>query len=179
MTTPQPVQALLAAPRRLAAWALIGYSGLHLALVFLRWIAPADVGTFGARSAAAASGFTALVELALPLLAVLLVTSGSAEDASDSARLQAKLIATVALIEYAAILFFGTVTYLIGLGAEFAPREGLAVLSYLLLTLGRLGLALGAGLVTYQAWVRLGGSFAALSRPNTPAPPTGPTPPTA
>lgn len=178
MTTPHPVQALLAAPRRLAAWVLVGYSGLHLALVFLRWIVPADFTTFGTRSASAATGFTALVELAMPLLAVLLIGSEVGRTGvTSSSQTQAKLIATVALIEYAAILFFGAVTYLIGLGADFGPRDGLALLSYLLLTLGRLVLAAGAGLVTYQAWTRLGGSLAALTRPSTPAPPTGPTPP--
>src|SRR5690606_33014392 len=100
MTTPNPVQALLAAPRRLAAWALVGYTGLHLALVFLRWIVPADFGTFGTRSAAAAAGFTALLELAMPVLAVLLIGSGLGRDGTTSPpQTQAKLIATVALIE--------------------------------------------------------------------------------
>ena len=171
MTTPNPVRALLAEPRQLAAWALVGYAGLHLALVFLRWLVPTDFTTFGTRSAVAAAGYTALVELALPLLAVLLATTVT------PAVPQAKLIATVAVIEYAAILFLGTITFLIGLGGQFAPRDGFVVLEYLLLGLARLGLAAVAGLVTYQAWTRVGGSLAALTRPSTPAPPAPPAAP--
>ena len=168
MTTPNPARALLADPRQLAAWALVGYAGLHLAFAFLHWLVPGGFSTFGMRSAG--SSFTSLVELALPVVAVLLATAVAPPVA------QAKLITTVAVIEYAAILFFGTITLLIGLGS-MGGVDGLNVLTYLVLGLGRLGLAAVAGLVTYQAWSRLGGSLAALTRPSTPVPPaTGPTP---
>jgi len=162
MTTPN----LLAAPRQLAAWALVGYTGLYLLVVFLRWVVPTDFTTFGTRSAVTSTQFTALVELALPLLAVLLAT------AISPALPQAKLIAMVAVIEYAVILLLGVITFLIGLGAaDFDPRDGVATLAYVLLGLGRIVLAVIAGLVAYQAWNRAGGSLASLTRPRTPAPP--------
>jgi hypothetical protein len=164
MTTPNLGRGLLAAPRQLAAWALVGYAGLHLVLAFLRWLLPGDSTTFAQRSAIATDTFTALVELALPVLAVLLAAAIAPPVP------QAKLIVTVAVVEYAVLLFFGVITFLIGLGG-LGGADGLDVLSYLLLGLGRIVLAGIAGLVTYQAWARLGGSFAALSRPSTPTPP--------
>jgi hypothetical protein len=87
----------------------------------------------------------------------------------------ARLIATVALVEYAVVLFLGAITFLIGLGG-LENVNGLDVLGYLLLGLGRLALAVVAGLVTYHAWTRLGGSLAALTRPSSPVSP-GPMPP--
>jgi hypothetical protein len=164
MTTPNPARALLAEPRQLAAWALVGYAGLHLVFAFLRWLVPGEFTTFAGRSAIASGGFTALVELALPVLAVLLAAA-----IAPPVR-HAKLIATVAVVEYAVLLFLGVITFLIGLGG-FSGADGLDVLTYVVLGLGRLVLAAIAGLVTYQTWARLGGSFAALSRPRTPAPP--------
>ena len=166
MTTPNP-RGLLAAPRQLAAWALIGYAGLHLFIAFLDWVAPEQYQTFANRSAMATGVFTSLVELAMPVVAVLIAAWGDAPVA------QARLIATVALVEYAVVLFFGALSFLIGLGG-FVNVNGLDVLGYLLLGLGRLGLALIAGLVAYQTWTRLGGSLAALTRPSAPWPPSGP-----
>jgi hypothetical protein len=166
MTTPNP-RGLLAAPRQLAAWALIGYAGLHLFIAFLDWIAPRQFQTFAERSAIATGTFTALVELALPVVAVLVAAWG------DTPVAQARLIALIALVEYVVVLFFGALTFLIGLGG-FVNVNGLDVLGYLLLGLGRLGLALVAGLVTYQTWTRLGGSLSALTRPAAPWPPSGP-----
>ncbi|MBX6749166.1 MAG: hypothetical protein IRY85_05745 [Micromonosporaceae bacterium] len=166
MTTPNP-RGLLAAPRQLAAWALIGYAGLHLFIAFLNWVAPRQFQTFAERSASACGTLTSLVELALPVVAVLIATWGDAPVA------QARLIATIALVEYVVVLFLGALTFLIGL-AGFVNVNGLDVLGYLLLGLGRLGLALIAGLVAYQTWTRLGGSLAALTRPSTPWPPSEP-----
>jgi hypothetical protein len=164
MTTPTP-RGLLAAPRQLAAWALLGYAGLHLFVAFLEWVGPERYQTFGARSAAATGTFTSLVELAMPVVAVLIAVWGTTPLPS------ARLIATVALVEYAVALFFGAITFLIGLGG-LQNVNGLDVLGYLFLGLGRLALAVVAALVTYQAWTRLGGSFAALGRPTSPVPPS-------
>jgi hypothetical protein len=169
MTTPNPARALMAEPRQLAAWALVGYAGLYLVISFLRWLVPHDVITFPVRSQVA--GFTSLVEMALPVLAVLLAT------AFGSAVSQAKLITTVAVIEYAAILFFGVITFLIGLGGfggPFGGASGVDVLDYLVLGVGRLGLAAVAGFVTFQAWTRLGGSLNTLTRSSSATPPPAP-----
>lgn len=166
MTTPTP-RGLLAAPRQLAAWALVGYAGLHLFVTFLDWVGPDRFQTFAARSAVAAGNFTSLVELAMPVVAVLIAVWGNDPVAN------ARLVAMIALAEYAVALFFGAITFLIGLGG-FVNVTGLDVLGYLLLGLGRLALGALGGLVTYQAWTRLGGSLGALGRPSYPTPPSGP-----
>jgi hypothetical protein len=168
MTTPTP-RGLLAAPRQLAAWALLGYAGLHLFVAFLDWVGPERFQTFANRSAVASGAFTSLVELAMPVVAVLIAAWGTPVSS-------ARLIGTVALVEYAVALFLGAITFLIGLGG-LENVNGLDVLGYLFLGLGRLALAVVAGLVTYQTWTRLGGSLAALSRPSYPAPPSSPMPP--
>jgi hypothetical protein len=148
MTTPKP--------RQLAAWALVGYAGLYLVFAFFGWVLP-DGGTLGHRSTSA--GFTSLVEMAMPVLAVLLA------DAVAPRLPQAKLIATVALLEYVVILVFGVLTLLIGLGTfgdQSGPRPGFDATSYFVLGLGRLGLAAVAGLMVYGAWTRLGGTLPAV-----------------
>ena len=165
MTTPTPpaglpgtqnarTRNLLATPRQLAAWALVGYAGLHLAFAFLNWLLP-DGGSLGRRSAEA--GFTSLVELSFPVIAVLLASRVSPTLP------QAKLITGIALAEYAIAIGFGTIALLIGLGAMDAnylrPSDGLDVVTYFVLGLGRLGLVLLAGFVTYQAYNALGGSL--------------------
>lgn len=139
-------------PRQLAAWALVGYAGLYLVFTFFGWLLPG--GTFAGRSAGA--GFTALPELALPVLAVLLAT------AVEPPLRAAKVITTVALLEYVVVLLFGLLTLLIGLGAfgdRSGARVGFDVTSYFVLGLGRLGLAAVAGFVVYRLWVNLGGSL--------------------
>jgi hypothetical protein len=145
-------KAVLAEPRRFAAWGLTSYTGLYLVFAFFGWVLP-DGGSFGARSAGA--GFTALVELALPLIAVLLATGAGLTGAVPRAR----VIAGVALVEYAVAVVLGTLTWLIGLGSVGGhnARGAFDAMSYVLLGLGRIGLATLAGLVVYSAWVRLGG----------------------
>ena len=168
MTSPTSARAMIAAPRSLAAWALVGYAGLHLAFAFFDWILP-GTGTLSVRSAGAS--FTSLAEMAMPVIAVLLATQVQPMLSS------AKLIATIALVEYAVIVVLGLLTLLIGVGAVADARIGSAhqsldVLAYFVLGLGRLALAAIAGIVSYQAFTRLGGSISVGStRPNPSAPP--------
>ncbi len=99
-----------AAPRQLAAWGLVVYTGLYLVFVFFNWVLP-DGRYFGARSASA--NFTALVELALPLAATLLATGAGLATAVPAAR----LITAIALVEYAVAIVAGALAWLIGLGS--------------------------------------------------------------
>jgi hypothetical protein len=152
--SPNLARTVLGAPRLFAAWALVGYAGLGLVFAFFDWVLP-DGGSFDRRSAGA--GFTALVELALPLVGALLATGAGLAPALP----QARRIAGVAVAEYAAAVVLGALTWLIGLGSlggdtANATFDGLA---YVLLGLGRLALAALAGAVVYQAWVRLGGAL--------------------
>jgi len=155
MTTPSNARAMMAAPRSLAAWALVGYAGLHLVFAFFDWVLPGN-GTLSTRSAGAS--FDTLVEMAMPVVAVLLATQVQPMLSS------AKMIATIALVEYAVIVVLGLLTLLIGVGAVADSRVSSAnqsfdVLAYFVLGLGRLVLAAVAGLVSYQAFTRLGGSI--------------------
>jgi hypothetical protein len=155
MTTPSTARGLTESPRLVAGWALVGYAGTHLAFAFFDWLLPGD-GTIAERSAGA--NFTNLVVLAMPIVAVLLATQ------VQPTLPQAKTIVTVALVEYAAILLFGLIALLIGVGAVADGPYGNAnrafdVLGYFVLGTGRLVLAAVAGLATYQAFTRLGGAL--------------------
>jgi hypothetical protein len=155
MTTPLSARGWAAAPRLLAAWALVGYAGVHLVFAFFDWLLPGD-GTIAGRSAGA--GFTNLVVLAMPIVAVLLAVH------VQPTLSQAKVITAVAVVEYAAILVFGLAALLIGVGAVGDGPYGNAnrafdSLGYFVLGAGRLALAAVAGLVSYQAFARSGGKF--------------------
>jgi len=163
---------MLTAPRQLAAFALVGYAALHLVFAFFDWLLW-DGGRFSDRSAGA--GFTALVELAMPVVAVLLAT-----QIQPTLRL-AKVIAAVALVEYAVIVVLGLFALLIGVAAVadgpfHNPNAAFDALAYFVLGFGRLILAAIAGLVSYQAFTRLGGVLPWLggtTRSTTPPVPWG------
>ena len=163
MTTP------FGSPRALAAWALVGYAALHLFFAFFDWLLP-DGGSFTGRSANA--GFTNLFVMAMPVVAVLLAVHVAPVLS------HAKLIAAVALVEYAASLVFGVFALLIGVGAVVDGRinnsnHAFDALAYFVMGAAALALIAVAGWVTYQAFVRLGGSLP-VSVSRTPAPPPPP-----
>src|SRR5262245_37627662 len=167
MTTPSNARAMIANPRSLAAWGLVGYAGLHLFFAFFDWVLPGN-GTLSARSAGAS--FDTLVEMAMPVVAVLLATQVQPMLSA------AKTIATIALVEYAVIVVLGLLTLLIGVGAVADARVSSAnqsfdVLAYFVLGLGRLVLAAVAGLVSYQAFTRLGGTISMPGSRSTTTPP--------
>jgi hypothetical protein len=144
--------AMMTPHRQLAAWALVAYAGLHQVFAFFDWVLPG--GAFGARSVGAS--FTSLVELALPLLGVLLATSFTPELPS------ARLITTVALAEYTVAVILGALAWLFGLsstGAGGGARAAFDSLEFVTLGLLRLALAVIAGQVVYRTWVRLGGTL--------------------
>jgi hypothetical protein len=167
MTTPSNARAMMANPRSLAAWALVGYAGLHLIFAFFDWVLPGN-GTLSTRSAGA--DFTTLVVMAMPVAAVLLATQVQPVLAA------AKTIAAIALVEYAVIVVLGLLTLLIGVGAVADARVSSAnqsfdVLAYFVLGLASLVLAAIAGLVSYQAFTRHGGTISMGGSRSTPAPP--------
>jgi len=158
MTTPtpptgNPAGRILSSPRELAAWALVGYVALVLFFEFFQWILPG--GTFSGRSANA--DFRSLLIMGMPVLAVLLAAHVSPVIGS------ARMIAAIALAEYAFALFFGLVTLLIGLGAVFDSvddaSESFGALGYLVLGIAGLGLMTVAALVVWRAFSSLGGKL--------------------
>ena len=140
-----------ATPRTLAAWALLGYVALYEFFTFFGWLI-ADAN-FTQKSASA--GFLRLLEMAMPLLAVLLAAYVTPELA------RARQIAAIAVAAYAFALFFGALTFLIGLGAAFDNvntfERFFNGLQYLVLGLATIGLVAVAGYVTYRTYISLGG----------------------
>jgi hypothetical protein len=147
----------LSSPRALAAWALLGYAALALFFAFFLWLLP-NGDTFSVRSAN--SGFRGLTLIALPVLAVLLAAYVTPELPL------ARLIALVAMIEYLAILFFGLITLLIGLGAVFDRVNTVGAffggLSYLVMGAAALILAAVASYICFRAYTRLGGRLPSM-----------------
>jgi hypothetical protein len=171
MTNPNPpgsVPAVLRSPRALAVWGLLGYTALSLLFSFFTWVLPRAGSGFATRSAL--SGFTDLVLMAMPVVAVLLAVY--VEPVLSGAR----LVAAIALIEYAVALFFGALAFLIGLGSVFdglfRPNDAISVPEYVIIGLAKLALIATAAYATFAMFTRVGGKFSlgAPATPTTPAP---------
>jgi hypothetical protein len=154
MTAPQhpvgPGRRGLPGPRTLAAWALVSYVAVYLFVTFLVWLVPTG-GSLADRSAGV--DFTSLLVMAMPVVAAVL--AGYLAPPVPGAR----LLTIVALLEYAVALFFGIITFLLGLTSTF--REVLSAggtigtFRYVVLGLAELGLVAVAAYVTFVAFTRL------------------------
>ena len=167
MTTPTPSSGaslgrVTSSPRALAIWALLVWAALQLFFTFLLWIFPTSVISFTGRSQGAFMTFASLLTIAVPVLAVLLATH------VEPALPEARLVALIALIEYAFALLFGALTFLIGLGSAFSDLddpdgalysfgEALAGIRYLVMGVVQLGLLAIAALIVYRTFTALGG----------------------
>lgn len=156
MTNPTPARSIsaeLRSPRTLAAWGLLGFTALYLFFAFFDWVLPG--GSFASRSAGA--DFTDLPVMAMPILAVLLAIH--VEPVLKGAR----LIAMIALIEYAVAIFFGVITFLIGFGAVFdgyySSNDGYNAFKYLIMGLATLVLFLIAAYATFRSFLSVGGKL--------------------
>lgn len=140
-----------ATARSLATWVLLGYVALFIFFEFFGWLL--NGGDFTVRSANA--DFRSVIITAMPVLAVLLATYVTPELSG------AKFLAIIALVEYVALLFFGLITLLVGLGAAFenvdSVREVLGALRYLGMGVAEVALQAVAALVTFKAYQKLGG----------------------
>jgi hypothetical protein len=167
-SVPPPVRGALGSPRTLAAWTLVGYAALHLAFTFLIWITPGG-GSVSGGAAAAFGEYTRLVIMAMPVLAVVLAAYVTPVVAG------ARLIAVIALIEYAVALLFGALTFLIGLGAAFdginTAEDGMRGLQYLVMGIATLALVAVAGYVVLRAFTGLGGRLPVGRTTTAPPPP--------
>ena len=149
MTTP------FGSPRALAAWALVGYAALHLFFAFFDWLLPGD-DTFTGRSAN--SGFTNLFVMAMPVVAVLLAVARGAgaqprqaDRGSGAGRVRGE--PGVRRVRPA---------HRRGRGRRRPDRnsnDAFDALAYFVMGAAALALIAVAGWVTYQAFVRLGGSL--------------------
>jgi len=171
MTTPSvppsPENAVKAL-RPLFAWALLGYVALHLFFEFFGWLLPSGDSTVSSRSASA--GFVGLYTIVLPLLAVLIATQITPILGLS------KLMAAIALVEYAVVLFFGAIAFLLGLARTFdyvsSARGAFGALEHLVLGLAELGIAALAAYAVFRVYLSLGGTLPDFSARHTPpAPP--------
>ncbi len=149
--------------RPLFAWALLGYAALSLFFTFLAWVIPVGSGdSFTQRSYFA--DFADLITVGMPLLAVLIATHVAPMLAGS------KLMTLVALVEYAVMLFFGVLVFLVGLGYGFqnvdTASETVTALSHIVFRLAGLGFAALAAYAVLRVFTGLGGRLPiALGRP--------------
>jgi hypothetical protein len=139
-TTDQPTAVEHIRPfRALIGFALLGAAGLGLLQVLWAWLVSSH-GTsppFDQRSLEAASQFTSLHIMALPLIAVLITTMIAPVVP------QAKQITLVALVEYGVIALGTLITTVVGLGVLLEHPAGIMInfLLHWLVMLTLLGLA--------------------------------------
>jgi hypothetical protein len=129
--------------RTLFAWALLGYVALDLFFEFVDWLLPEGGSSLVDRSAGA--DFVTLTKVGLPMVALLLAT-----QVAPPLR-ESKLMALIALAEYGAIVLFGLITFLLGLGAMNGV-DASDLLGYLVLSLAGLAIAALAGLYAFRIW---------------------------
>lgn len=150
--------------RPLTAWALLALAGTIIFFGFLAWIFPPSPTDFPDRFGV--DDFTSLVVIAAPLLAVLVATRlGTVLPA-------ARLIGSIALIEYAVALVLGTLAFLVGLAGRFEGLndEGIYAFGGVLQALGGvietlllLALLAFAALWTYRLYTGAGGTLPRLN----------------
>lgn len=166
MTTPDTSLGEAVKPLRAwFAWALLGYVALVLFIVFLRWLIPAEFGNFVDRSAEAGSRVTELTTIGLPLLAVLLVSQ------IKPALGITKLISMIALAQYAFIILFGALTWLIGLAKLTEGVHVASALDYLAIGAAELVITALAAFAVFRVFIAAGGTLSLPTGPSTPAAP--------
>jgi hypothetical protein len=160
MTTPTPTPSLgismgraLSTPRALVAWAIIGYPALFLFFEFFELILPG--GSFAGRAAGAE--FRSLTINAIPVLAVVLAAYVGPPIPA------ARLLARIALIEYAVTLIFGSLTLVVGLVAVVdgvnSAQSGLGAMRYVVMGATELGMIAVVASVALRAYTGLGGKL--------------------
>jgi hypothetical protein len=152
-SVPPAVGRALGSPRTLAAWALVGYAALHLVFTLIMWFPPGGGGSFSDRSASTYYDFTNLIVMSMPVLAVVL--AAYVTPAVSGAR----LLALIALAEYAVAVLFGFLAFLFGLGAQGVHNfaQFLGTLRYLVMGFATFVLIAVAAYVVYRAFTTLGG----------------------
>lgn len=136
--------------RELAALVLLGANAVLLFVGLLRLLVPMDdYSTFSSRAGSTFFAFAGVESAVLPVLAVLLATH------VRPALSKAKLIAQVALGEYAFAALFGGLTLLIWLVGRLAAAEVLDAFLGLLTRAAWLAIFGAAAFVVFTIWHRL------------------------
>jgi hypothetical protein len=150
--------------RSLTAWALIALAGTIIFFGFLAWIFPPSPTDFPDRFGV--DDFTNLLVIGGPLLAVLIATRLGPVLGS------ARLIGSLALIEYVVALVLGVLAFLVGLAGRFEGlhEEGVYAFGGVLQALGGvletvllLALLALAALWTYRIYTGIGGTLPRLN----------------
>jgi hypothetical protein len=146
--------------RPLFVWALLGFAALSLVFTFLDWLIPSN-DTLASRSYFA--DFVDLYTVAFPLVAILIATQIAPALAAS------KVFALIALAEYAAVLFFGAITFLIGLGYAFTTvdnlNESVGALGHIVFGVFELGIAALSAYAVLRVFTALGGKLPSTATP--------------
>jgi hypothetical protein len=162
MTTPAPSAGIPLRP--LTAGALLALAGTIILFGFLDWIFPPSPRDFPDRFGL--GPFTNLIVLAAPLLAMLIATKIGPVLA------HARLLGSIALIEYVVALVLGTLAFLITLASRFEGLhdEGIYAFGGVVRGLGGiiesllvLSLLTLAALWTYRIYTGIGGRMPQLN----------------
>jgi hypothetical protein len=153
------MQSLLRSPRTLAVWALLGVAGLSLFFTFLDWV---SASSFTHGSAASVGQFANPVVLGMAVVAVLLASKVA------PALGNVRRVAMIALSELVAGVFFGLISWLVGLGT-LGDLDGIGVLKYLFLGLASIALVAVGGLIVYGFYSEAGGKLNWVSDSKPPA----------
>ncbi|WBB77380.1 hypothetical protein O7606_13855 [Micromonospora sp. WMMD882] len=136
--------------RELVALVLLGANAVLLFVGLIRLLVPmSSFSTFTGRAGTAFGYFAGIEAVALPVLAFLLATH------IQPALPKAKLITQVALLELAAGVLFGGLTFLIALIGNVAEGEVGNSFLFLLGSAAALAVLGVATLVVYQVWRKL------------------------
>jgi hypothetical protein len=165
MTTPRSAGTGGGIPLRpLTAWALLALAGTIIFFGFLAWIFPPSPTDFPDRFGV--DTFTNLIVLAAPLLAVLVATQ------LGPVLGYARLVGSIALVEYAVTLVLGTLAFLVGLAGRFEGLNDEGIYAFggvlqaiggILVTLLLLALLALAALWTYRIYTGIGGTLPRLN----------------
>jgi hypothetical protein len=141
----------MASLRPLFAWALLGYAAIDIFFALAHWANPFRRGDFLQRAYDA--DLTTLVTVGFPILAVLI-----------AAHLQpvlgmAKLIAAVALAEYAVVICLGAVAFVLGLPHLTRVDNPVSMMEYVVRGFAGLAFAALAAFAVARTFSAHGGSL--------------------
>lgn len=134
--------------RPLFAWALLGYAALQIFFTFARWIEPNGL-SFPHRAVNA--DFTTLITIGFPILAVLVAVL------IKPVLSMAKIMAAVAIAEYAAILSLGGMAFIVGLVRAGDFDQISSILSYFVLGVAELLIAALCAFACVRMFLEAGG----------------------
>ncbi|WP_117215849.1 hypothetical protein [Allorhizocola rhizosphaerae] len=141
----------MASLRPLFAWALLGYVAIDVFFTLARWLEPFRGSGFVQRAHSA--DFTTFVTVGFPILAVLIAAH------LQPVLGQAKVIAAVALGEYATIIGLGALSFVVGLPHLARVDSAVSILAYVIYGFAGLAFAALAAFGVVRSFLSVGGGL--------------------